>query len=88
MALDPTYRFTEDHVAGEYLNVVDSFRTYIPNKFGNDYAVYITDTEAARDAAEIILQSITAAGILITFVVLLPDYKYLIDNPFDSSDDG
>ncbi len=86
--LDPSYQFKKDHQIGEYVNVLADQSPLRPRKNGNDYAIYFTSGFDARLAVQEILKTIVAAGIIVNFVILAPDYKYIIDNPFLESDDS
>ena len=84
--VDPGYSFQQTHLAGSYVNVLMPNQTvpYAPRAAGEDLAVYLTSPANARALVQDILASLTAAGITVTFLVLLPTYKYLIDNPYAS----
>ena len=86
--LDPSFVFTNNQPAGTYINIVSSSTPFAPDRFGNAYPIYLTSSTEARVVVQSILQSLAAAGIVVTFVVLAPDYKYLIDNPYLTTDDA
>lgn len=86
--IDPSYLWKNNHFSGEYLNVISAQRPYTPNRDGSDLAVYLTSPSGARAVVENILDKLKAAGIVITFVVLAPKYKYILDNPYLTSDDA
>ncbi len=86
--LDPSYTFKFDHSSGEAINAISQRSAFSPNKNGKDLAVYLTSPSGAREIVQAILESLAAAGIFITFEILSPKYKYLIDSPYISSDDA
>jgi hypothetical protein len=85
LVIDPTYRFKKTHAAGSYVNIIRSLNAYVPRTTGEDYAVYLTSPSSARLEVQQLLETLAAAGVRVTFVVLLPEYKYLTDddNPYD-----
>lgn len=82
--IDPGYSFQNTHLSGSSINLLLAGQTtpYKPRLDGTDLAVYLTSPANARDLVQEILESIAAAGITVTFLVLLPTYRYLIDNPY------
>lgn len=86
--IDPSYVWKEDHASGEIINVVSNLAAYIPRKSGVDLAIYFTSPSGAREVVQEILDTLKAAGIIINFLVLAPKYRYLIDNPYLSTDDA
>ena len=85
--LDPSFLFTKTQPAGTYINIISSASPFVPDKVGNDYPIYLTSSADARITIENILRTLAAAGVVVNFVVIAPDYKYLIDNPFLETDD-
>jgi hypothetical protein len=86
--IDPSYVFEHDHAAGEVINVISSKNSFTPNKDGHDLAIYLTSPAGARSIVQEILASLAAAGIVVDFDILAPTYKYIIDNPYISTDDA
>ena len=86
--LDPSFVFTRNQPSGTYINIVSSATPFIPDRVGSDYPIYLTSSTEARIVVQNILQSLAAAGVVVTFVVLAPEYKYLIDNPYLITDDA
>lgn len=84
--IDPGYSFQETHLSGSTVNFLLPNQTtpYKPRRDGADLAVYLTSPANARDVVQEILKSLTAAGVSVTFLILLPSYRYLITNPYDS----
>lgn len=82
--IDPGYSFDSTHLAGSTVNLLlpNQVTPYKPRKDGTDLAIYLTSPANARDVVQEILKSLTAAGITVSFLVLLPTYTYLIDNPY------
>ncbi len=84
LLLDPGHVFARDHFAGEQINVVlPDLKPTIPRTSGEDLAIYLTSPAGARQIVEDILRTLAAAGIIINFVILLPRYKYICDNPYE-----
>jgi len=84
LLLDPGHVFAEDHFAGEQINVVlPDLKPAIPRTSGEDLAIYLTSPAGARQIVEDILRTLAAAGIIINFLVLLPTYKYICENPYE-----
>ncbi len=86
--IDPGYVFKFDHSTGSNLNVITEKQPHTPNKSGKDLAVYLTSPSGAREVVQMILESLAAAGVIVKFKVLAPTYKYIIDNPYISTDDA
>ena len=86
--IDPGYTFKFNHPIGSQINVVHARQPYVPRKSGQDLAVYLTSPSGAREVVQAILVSLAAAGIVIQFKILAPIYKYILDNPYLSSDDA
>lgn len=86
--LDPSYVFKFDHPIGTIINVISDVKPYVPRADGTDLAIYFTSPSNARAIVQQILASLAAAGIIVTFQVLAPKYKYLLDNPYITSDDA
>lgn len=86
--LDPSYVFKFDHSIGSTINVVTQSIPYVPSRTGKDLAIYLTSPSGAREEVQKILETLKAAGIVLKFVILAPRYKYIIDNPYISTDDA
>lgn len=86
--LDPSYTFKNNHSTGTILNKISKKEPYTPVRNGKDLAIYLTSPSGAREIVQDILRTLAAAGIIITFKVLSPKYKYIIDNPYISEDDA
>lgn len=86
--LDPSYVFKFDHPVGTNMNVISQEKPYVPRTEGTDLAIYLTSPSNAREIVQTILESLAAAGILVTFKILAPKYKYLLDNPYITTDDA
>ena len=83
LLLDPSYVFQKDHLIGANINVIlDQLNPYTPRTNGADLAIYLTSPSSAREIVQTILKSLTAAGIIVNFVILLPSYRYLCENPY------
>lgn len=88
LLIDPSYIFKRDHSIGEVINVISEKAPYVPRTTGEDLAIYFTSPSGAREVVQSILETLKAAGIVLNFVILAPKYKYLIDNPYLSTDDA
>lgn len=86
--VDPSYVFKNNHISGEAINVLSSQTPYTPRRDGTDLAIYFTSPAGARQVVQDILDSLKAAGIIIHFLVLAPEYRYIIDNPYLTDDDA
>lgn len=82
--INPGYSFQQNHLAGSEINFLAPNQSgpYKPRLNGQDLAIYLTSPANARTLVQGILASLAAAGIVVTFLVLLPKYNYIIDNPF------
>lgn len=83
--IDPGYSFENTHLAGSTINLLlpDQIAPYSPRINGGDLAVYLLSPVDARTVVQDILETLTAAGVTVDFVILLPTYRYIIDNPYD-----
>lgn len=86
--LDPSYKFENTHGPGTPVNVLSDLKPLTPRRDGTDLAIYLTSPSDAREVVQGILKTLAAAGVIVTFVVLAPTYRYLIDNPYISEDDA
>lgn len=86
--IDPSHIFQFDHPAGSFINVLSDLKNFVPARDGTDLPIYLTSPSGARNAVEVILQSLAAAGVILNFVVLAPTYKYLCDNPYIDEDNA
>lgn len=84
LLIDPGYSFQNTHLNGTTVNLMSPTQVtpYQPEKDGDDLAVYLTSPANSRDVVQEILTSLAAAGIMVSFLVLLPQYTYLVDNPY------
>lgn len=71
--IDPGYVFQYDHAIGEVVNVIVTPYGK-PDKDGTDYSVYLVGVVAARLLAQQIIESIKAAGIVINWTIIGPEY--------------
>jgi hypothetical protein len=87
LLLDPGHVFQQTHLIGANINVLlDDLKPATPRTDGSDLAVYLTSPSVAREIVQNILKTLAAAGVVINFVLLLPEYKYLVcKNPYASS---
>jgi hypothetical protein len=72
LLLDPSYNFTTNHSIGEMVNViVQPYQT--PAITGIDYPVYIVGVTAARILAQQIVESVTASGVVVRWLIKEPE---------------
>ena len=88
LLLDPSYIFQKDQPIGTTVNVLVDQKPLTPRRDGSDLAIYLTSPSDARLVVQRILASLAAAGIIVNFVILAPDFKYLVDNPYLEEDDA
>ena len=84
--LDPSFIFTNTQPQDTYINIVSNASPFIPDRNGNAYPIYLTSSTQAREVIQGILQTLAAAGVVVNFVIAAPEYKYLIDNPYLTTD--
>ena len=76
LIVDPSHIFTKNHDSGVQVRLLSSNEATEPDTDGSDYAAYITGVAEARDLlAELIRQSV-AAGIVVRFIIVFPEYKW------------
>ena len=85
--VDPSFVFSNTHPEGTFINIVSAASPFVPDRQGNAYPVYLTSSTNAREIILDILRTLAAAGVFLNFVILAPTYKYLIDNPYLTTDD-
>ena len=69
LLIDPSYTFLQNHAINEPVNVV--IKPYVkPNVDGTDFAIYLVGIEAARILAQEIIESITAAGVKVRWIII------------------
>lgn len=88
LLIDPAYVFQYNHSIGETVRVVSQLEPYAPNRDGSDLAIYLPSPSGSREIVQDILQTLKAAGIVITFLIRAPGYLYIVDNPYLSEDDA
>jgi len=90
LIIDPSHVFERDHLKGVSLRLIRLVGAYSPRKSGEDYAVYLTGTSAARTLLASYISNVIAAGITVKFRILIPDYKWPLlpllhsENPLDT----
>lgn len=81
--LNATHTFQQNHGVNSYVNfILPRQVSYTPATDGHDLAIYLTSPVDARNIVEALLQNLVAAGVVINFVVLLPDFPYITFNPY------
>lgn len=68
LLISPTHVFAKDHEIGEPINVIVS-PYQEPAVDGADYSIYLVGVTAARVLAQNVVESITAAGIVVKWIV-------------------
>jgi len=80
--IDPGHIFDKDHSIGSKVNVISSQNALVPRTNGQDYAIYLPSPSNSRQIIQELLKKLIAAGIVVNFNVLLPDYKYSCENVY------
>lgn len=80
--LNPAYIIKETHLAGAQLNFLSALSPLIPTTTGSDYPIYVTDPTSARETVQELLSQVAAAGVIVTYDLLLPEYVYFKVNPY------
>lgn len=75
LLIDASHIFQKSHLVGAKVNLVKSGGT-TPRLTGDDYAMYITGTQAAREAAQDIIRSLLASGVVVRFIIDFPEYLF------------
>lgn len=84
--VDPGHVFVRDHLKGTMVRTVRKIGAYLPKLDGSDYAVYLTGTSAARSLVAQYIADITAAGIVLKFVIEVPPQKWPVIPLLHSTD--
>jgi hypothetical protein len=75
LLIDASYIFQKEHVIGTKVNYVANTPT-IPRITGDDYAVYVTGTQEARNAAQELIKKLLAAGVVVRFIIEFPEVLF------------
>lgn len=82
--LDPAHKFTQTHLTGATIHrVLPDLTALVPRITGEDLAIYLTSPSRARQVVQEFLESLAAAGVVVNFEILLPEYKYICFNPYE-----
>lgn len=84
--LDPSHVFQKTHLANAPVNYISQKLAHTPRVDGRDLAIYFTSPVDARRIVQAILRKLKAAGVVIKFIILLPEYRYLVENPYAEED--
>ena len=76
LVIDPSYVFQKDHAVGTDLRYLRSVSPPTVSLDGTDFATHITGLAQARLALQDLIRGLIAAGVIIRFVVLLPEYRF------------
>jgi len=71
LLIDPVFTFANTHSSGEPVNVVVA-PVQSPNKDGRDFSIYLVGVTAARLLAQQIIRDLSAAGVIVRFIVVEP----------------
>jgi hypothetical protein len=74
--IDPTHVFQKAHASGADLRFVRSVSPPDLEADGSDFAAYVTGLAAARNALRDLIRDVVAAGMVIRFIVLTPEYRF------------
>ena len=75
LLIDASHVFENEHVVGSAVNYIVNEPT-IPRAVGDDYAVYITGTSEAREAAQDLIRKLLAAGVVVRFIIEFPEFLF------------
>jgi len=75
LLIDPSYVFQYPHVVDTVVNVLSA-------ESGTEYDIFMPSASDARTIVQTILETLSAAGIIVTFVILAEDYRFVIENPY------
>lgn len=76
LLIDASHIFQKEHNIGRKVNYVVSGPT-IPRVTGDDYPVYVVGTQESREAAQELIKSLIAAGVIIRFVIEFPEFYFV-----------
>lgn len=84
LLLDPSYVFETLHLVGAKVNYLSELEIFKPRTFGEDLPIYLTSPSGTRNAIQALLLKLVAAGVVVRFEILLPDYYHEVDpNPYE-----
>lgn len=75
LLIDASHIFQFTHPVGSPVNFVADQPT-IPRVTGIDYPVYIVGTEEAREATQLLIKKLLAAGVVVRFIVSFPEVLF------------
>ena len=75
LLIDASNIFQNEHLAGSSINFIVDGPT-IPLVTGDSFQFFVTGTEQARDAAQDLIKSLLAAGIVIRFIIDFPEFLF------------
>jgi hypothetical protein len=88
LLLDPSHVFAKNHLTGTVINQLDPQLTaFRPRENGDDSAIYLPSPTAVRGLIQNMLKNLVAEGVIVKFVILLPNFKYLILNPYETENE-
>jgi hypothetical protein len=74
LTLEPSYVFKQAHALGAELTVLSADSAMVPDPNGTDWSFYVTDTAAATQFAQQIINNIAALGIpRFEIIIIYPD---------------
>lgn len=82
--LNASHVFQRTHGINSYINfILPALTRYVPRINGQDLPIYLTSPVNARQLIQTLLTDLAAEGVLVTFVILLPDFRYITFNPYE-----
>jgi hypothetical protein len=82
LSIDPSVVFQKGHSAGGTVYLLESITGPIIDARGNQYPVYLTSTAPARIDLQDKIKLVTAAGIIIEFIINYPEDRLFNDKEF------
>lgn len=79
LRLDASYKFKKTHLSGCDVRLLEGVSPFIPATDGHNYAAYLTGTIAGRVQAEKLIEQLSAAGIFLKIIVIIPQNRGLQD---------
>ena len=76
IALDPSYVFKYDHVAGSSVVAIRRKGAVIMSGLGTEHALYITDPSAARVVLQSVIEKVRSVGMYLRYIVKFPEQYY------------
>lgn len=82
--LNASHVFQKTHGINSFINfILPEISRYAPRTNGQDLPIYLTSPVNARQLIQELLINLAAEGVLVTFVILLPEFRYICGNPYE-----